>query len=240
MPRRGCVCAPKKATRLILEDNDPTGYRPKKGVVAKGKAKLSGSDFPKRGPDLNPCDYGLWREVDRRTRKQEKKFAKGKTEARKQHAKRLSRTAKNLSVTLTLANAHGGLGQTRSGPGCPMDTASLPSTWSRLGKKNARRLRSGSGGRGLLGSATGEGKRSGRLCPTETTPLAGTELKRRAAVALKPAEVPIGEEPFTLLRRRGWVAYDEFRRRSFFFPPEKKPLTVKGRRGFHTHAQRFR
>ena len=99
MPRRGCVCAPKKATRLILEDNDPTGYRPKKGVVAKGKAKLSGSDFPKRGPDLNPCDYGLWREVDRRTRKQEKKFAKGKTEARKQHAKRLSRTAKNLSAT---------------------------------------------------------------------------------------------------------------------------------------------
>ena len=66
-------------------------------MAAKGKAKLSTFDLPKRSPDLNPCDYGLWREVDRRMRKQEKKFAKGKTESREEHVERLARTAKNLS-----------------------------------------------------------------------------------------------------------------------------------------------
>ena len=87
---------PDKTSHCILEDNDPTGWKSKKGVAAKKDAKLKVFEIPPRSPDLNPCDYGLWKEVDKRMRKQEKNFAKDKKETRKKFAERLARTAKRL------------------------------------------------------------------------------------------------------------------------------------------------
>ena len=52
-------------------------------------------DFPKRSPDLNPLDYRIWHEVNRRMRETEKKWTK-KTETREQYLARLRKTAKAI------------------------------------------------------------------------------------------------------------------------------------------------
>jgi hypothetical protein len=51
---------------FVLEDNDPTGYKSKKAMAAKEEMKIEAIDFPKYSPDLNPCDFFLWSEVQRR------------------------------------------------------------------------------------------------------------------------------------------------------------------------------
>ena len=50
----------------ILEDNDPVGYKSKKALQAKKDVRITSIDFPKYSPDLNPLDFFLWHEVDRR------------------------------------------------------------------------------------------------------------------------------------------------------------------------------
>ena len=88
--------ASRNARRTILEDNDPTGYKSAAGKAAKAEAKLATLDFPKRSPDLNPMDYGLWRAVDMRMRRQERRFGGKKVETREEYLARLKRTASNL------------------------------------------------------------------------------------------------------------------------------------------------
>jgi len=90
---------PRKSAHIILEDNDPTGWKSKKGIKAKEDAKLRVLELPPRSPDLNPCDYGLWKEVDKRMRNQEKKHDKDKKESRKEYTQRLARTAQRLPAT---------------------------------------------------------------------------------------------------------------------------------------------
>ena len=55
-----------KQKYVVLEDNDPTGYKSKKAMAAKEEMKIEAIDFPKYSPDLNPCDFFLWSEVQRR------------------------------------------------------------------------------------------------------------------------------------------------------------------------------
>ncbi|CAK0814602.1 unnamed protein product, partial [Prorocentrum cordatum] len=51
----------------ILGDNDPTGYKSKKAVDCNRRGlKITPIKFPKYSPDLNPLDYFLWAEVNRR------------------------------------------------------------------------------------------------------------------------------------------------------------------------------
>ena len=50
----------------ILEDNDPAGYKAAPALAAKAALKIKPIMFPTYSPDLNPCDYALWDEVQRR------------------------------------------------------------------------------------------------------------------------------------------------------------------------------
>lgn len=87
---------PSKRTFQVLEDNDPTGFKSRKGVDAKQKSQIEPLDLPKRSPDLNVCDYAVWSEVNRRMRQQEAKWPKDKKEKRDAYLRRLRRTAVGL------------------------------------------------------------------------------------------------------------------------------------------------
>ena len=83
---------PHKDAFKILEDNDRTGYKSKKGVAAKKTAKISTITYPRYSPDLNPLDFFLWNEVERKMGEQ-KAPANEKAEAYKC---RLRRTAMRI------------------------------------------------------------------------------------------------------------------------------------------------
>ena len=87
---------PKQKRWMLLEDNDPAGFKSRQGVAAKKAANIKVFDIPKRSPDLNVCDFALWKEVTRRMRLQEKNFARSKRETRSQYISRLKKTATRL------------------------------------------------------------------------------------------------------------------------------------------------
>ena len=84
-----------KASYRILEDNDPTGYYSGKGIFAKKEAGILPIAFPKYSPDLNPLDFYIWAEVERRMHEQEE-GGKYKKETVNEYKKRLRRTALSL------------------------------------------------------------------------------------------------------------------------------------------------
>lgn len=88
---------PRTRTFKVLEDNDPTGFKSKKGVAAKRRAGIHVFTIPKRSPDLNVCDYSLWATVNRSMRRQEKQFRASKRETRQEFLTRLHKTATGLS-----------------------------------------------------------------------------------------------------------------------------------------------
>lgn len=83
----------------ILEDNDPTGFKSKKGMAAKSDAKLRVFQIPKRSPDLSVMDYAVWPEINKRMRRQEKQWPSSKRESRAQYLARLRRTAMRLPAS---------------------------------------------------------------------------------------------------------------------------------------------
>ena len=90
------VAYPNKKKHVVLEDNDPTGFKSSKGTAAKIDAKIDILAIPKRSPDLNVLNYAIWKEVNRRLRNPEKSWPQNTTETRAQYQARLRRTAKNL------------------------------------------------------------------------------------------------------------------------------------------------
>ena len=84
---------PERTRFTVLEDNDPSGFKTKRGQEAKDEAKISTFDIPKRSPCLNVCDYFLWSDVNRRMREQERPWPASKKETRAEFLKRLRRTA---------------------------------------------------------------------------------------------------------------------------------------------------
>ena len=50
----------------ILEDNDPTGYKSSKARVAKKELGIEIVSLPRSSPDLNPLEFFLWSDVERR------------------------------------------------------------------------------------------------------------------------------------------------------------------------------
>ena len=55
-----------KRKYLVLEDNDPTGYKSNAAKRAKELLKINAVQFPTYSPDLNPLDFSLWAEVEKR------------------------------------------------------------------------------------------------------------------------------------------------------------------------------
>ena len=54
---------PQKRSWLIMEDNDPAGYKSGKGKGAKRANKMRTLDQPPYSPDLNPLDFSLWHAI---------------------------------------------------------------------------------------------------------------------------------------------------------------------------------
>ena len=54
----------------LLDDNDPTGFRPKAGMKAKEAAGLKAFEIPRRCAQFKMFDYPLWEEVEKRMRAQ--------------------------------------------------------------------------------------------------------------------------------------------------------------------------
>ena len=86
---------PNKRTHKVLEDNDPTGYKSGAGMASKRASKIDVFEIPCRSPALNPVDYSIWAEVNKRMREQERTWTK-KKETRDQYVARLKTTAKGL------------------------------------------------------------------------------------------------------------------------------------------------
>ena len=55
-----------KARYMLFEDNDPAGYKSSKGVAAKADLGIKAVPSPPYSPDLNPLDYFVWEEIERR------------------------------------------------------------------------------------------------------------------------------------------------------------------------------
>ena len=83
---------PGKSRFLVLEDNDPTGYKSNLAKATKQELGIDVLELPRRSPDLNPLDYSFWSQVNTRLRAQELKFRRSYTEPRCQFIKRLRRT----------------------------------------------------------------------------------------------------------------------------------------------------
>ena len=90
---------PKKRKFMVLEDNDPSGFKSAAGIEAKKSAKIRIFEIPKRSPDLSVMDYAIWKRIQTLMRKQERRWKKSKTETRAQFLARLQRTAKALPST---------------------------------------------------------------------------------------------------------------------------------------------
>lgn len=91
---------PGKRCWTVMEDNDPAGYKSRKGMDAKRRAKLVSLDLPKRSPDCNPLDYSLWRAINNRMRSQEKAFSKTFKETKPQYLQRLRGVAMSLPTSV--------------------------------------------------------------------------------------------------------------------------------------------
>ena len=92
------VCLRRRKWR-VFEDNDPAGFKCRKGFAAKAASGIESFKIPPRSPSLNVCDYALRSEVSRRMRATEATWPAGKTESRKAYVSRLRRTALRLPAS---------------------------------------------------------------------------------------------------------------------------------------------
>jgi len=59
----------EKKSYTMVEDNDPVGNKSGEAVSAKRAFNITAVQFPRYSPDLNPMDYFLWQEVEKRMAK---------------------------------------------------------------------------------------------------------------------------------------------------------------------------
>lgn len=81
-----------KRKYVVMEDNDPTGYKSNIAKKAKEDLGIHAIDYPQHSPDLNPMDFYVWAEIDRRM----SKHKAPNNETQIQYKARLRRTAMNL------------------------------------------------------------------------------------------------------------------------------------------------
>ena len=83
---------PGKKTWLIMEDNDPTGFKSNLAKAAKAAQKMASLNQPPYSPDLNPWDFSLWAAVQKRVLDESPKGQ----ETKMAFKARLRRTARGL------------------------------------------------------------------------------------------------------------------------------------------------
>ena len=88
-----------KSKYLILEDNDPSGYKSRKAVDMKQALNIHCVQWPKYSPDLHPLDFSLWSEIERRVLRNKPTGGESVTAYRK----RLRMTALRLPKTIVTA-----------------------------------------------------------------------------------------------------------------------------------------
>ena len=88
------------ATWSVLEDNDPSGYKSRKGLTSKEHAGIVTDDLPRRSPDLNPLDYSLWALINKKMREQEAQFPEGHKETVEEFKARLRKTALGMPASV--------------------------------------------------------------------------------------------------------------------------------------------
>lgn len=81
---------------VVMEDNDPAGYKSGKAAAAKDAARIRTLSLPRRSPDFNVLDYSLWHAINVRMRAAEAKMRPAKVETREEFLKRLRRCAMTL------------------------------------------------------------------------------------------------------------------------------------------------
>lgn len=97
---------PNHRTHIVLEDNDPSGYKSGKGMQAKQAARIKTLDLPKRSPDLNVLDYSLWSQINQQMRATERARPKDFKETRDEYKARLRRTAMGLPSAVVRKAVH--------------------------------------------------------------------------------------------------------------------------------------
>ena len=95
---------PEHAARLrakwvLLEDNDPAGYKASAAKEKKVELGISVMELPPRSPDLNVLDYSIWSEINRRLRHREASFPANRKESKADFLKRLRRVALTLPTS---------------------------------------------------------------------------------------------------------------------------------------------
>ena len=85
---------------LVMEDNDPSGYKSSAAVAKKAEEGIKVVPLPPRSPDLNVLDFCLWSEISRRLRAQEARFHASKKETKDEFIARLRKTALRLPASV--------------------------------------------------------------------------------------------------------------------------------------------
>ena len=88
----------RKRSYDIIEDNDPTGYKSGAAKAAKTECKIKALPMPRYSPDLNPLDYCIWHEIERRMVENNPKSVETVVECKK----RLRATALRLPKALVV------------------------------------------------------------------------------------------------------------------------------------------
>ena len=61
----GFYFAPRGLVWLIMEDNDPAGFKSGKGKQANKDSKMRTMDQPPYSPDLNPLHFSIWSAIEK-------------------------------------------------------------------------------------------------------------------------------------------------------------------------------
>ncbi len=97
---------PEKASPTIVEDNDPTGYKSSKAIAVKKRLKYNIMSLPRSSPDLNPLDFSIWTDIERRMMKTGPKKRRETVHEYKIRLRKTAMTTSRALVRKAVANMH--------------------------------------------------------------------------------------------------------------------------------------
>jgi len=91
---------------VIVEDNDPVGYKSSKARIVKKKLGFNIVSLPRYSPDLNPLDFFLWNDIGRRMRKCDPKTKKESVKTYKVRLRKVAMSTSKVLIRKALATMH--------------------------------------------------------------------------------------------------------------------------------------